>query len=229
MKSQAYLIVRKFVKQQFPYIAISLLLLLSAYPVGSFMIGNFTKSNSEIKSLETEVKDLTGKKEAFDKAIFEVSDSLDEDNKLMTSLIPDSEDYFTLIYSLDQLSQKSSFLITDYAVDLKASTSEKLSLTVKGVGDGETFKSFLQDYNLSSGRLITIDTMSVDAKTLGTEYTLLLNFYNKEVSTEFEGNKSYKVSVKDLQEIRSKVSFVLTSEDVNRELDNDYPKKDNPF
>ena len=39
------------------------------------------------------------------------SEKLDEDIKFLNTLIPNTEDYFSIIYALENLSQKSNFII----------------------------------------------------------------------------------------------------------------------
>ena len=106
------------------------------------------------------------------------SEKLDEDVKFLNTLIPDVEDYFSVIYALEQLSKKTNFVITSYSVNVKASTTDKLRINVTGVGDSESLIHFLKDYNFDGGRLITSDKVQLDPNFSGS-IIINLTFYNK--------------------------------------------------
>lgn len=101
-------------------------------------------------------------------------------NSLSADLIPEQEDYFDLIDALERLSEKTGFELYNYSIDLSKTTEEKLSISVAGRGDNDSFFRFLKNYKYSSGRLITIESINFTPKSIH-EYTLILNFYHKKI------------------------------------------------
>ncbi len=46
-------------------------------------------------------------------------------NQVLGMLVPDSEDYFSIIYTLQQISEQSGLMIEEYAVSMGRSTNQK--------------------------------------------------------------------------------------------------------
>lgn len=106
-------------------------------------------------------------------------EEIDQFNAAVTQLIPEQEDYFLLVNSLENLANETGFVLSDYTIDLSDTSSEKLSLTVKGRGDREAFLRFLESYNFASGRLITIESIDYYLVADSQEYSFNLNFYTQ--------------------------------------------------
>jgi hypothetical protein len=147
-------------------------------------------------------------------------------NKFLSLLIPDSEDYFSIIVALERLSLQTHFIIVTYTINLKDSTSLKLSLTINGQGDPDAFLSFLKEYNFSGARLITIDKISYSSQEQkGIE--LLANFYTAKTGS-LEDVKPLSEEDKELiKTINSKISVVFSSPEEASTLQ--YSVKTNPF
>ena len=184
--------------------------------------------DKKITALKIELNQLQNKV-ALMNTIIPSSDKLDEDLKLLNTIIPNIEDYFSIIYALEKLSQKSSFIITTYSVNVSKSTTEKLKLSVTGIGDSQSFINFLKNYNFGGGRLITSDKIQLDPKFFGS-IIIDLTFYAKNVST----GKSLELApddkiFKELETLKSKVNFSFDSNSASNTPDLNYPKKSNPF
>lgn len=182
----------------------------------------------KISDLDTELKTLQNKVTLMNTTI-PSSDKLDDDLNFLNTLIPNVQDYFTIIYALDKLSQRTGFIITEYSINVQNSTREKLRLEVNGTGDSQSFINFLKDYNFGGDRLITSDKIQIDPNFLGS-IKIDLTFYAKSVSTDKKSGvtRDYKF-FEELETLKSKVNF---SFDSNSELSNpdlDYPRKSNPF
>lgn len=144
---------------------------------------------------------------------------------MLNSLIPDEEDYFSIIYSLENLSIKTGFNIVGYTVNLNSSNPEKLKITISGTGNTKDFLNFLNEYNFAGGRLITSDNIELnnDANEI---YKINLTFYNKKVffTDDFQVNNVKEILFEKLEEIEKKVSFNI---DFQNEKNTEYPiKKD---
>ncbi|MEK7634172.1 MAG: hypothetical protein AAB437_04995 [Patescibacteria group bacterium] len=157
------------------------------------------------------------------------SDKLDEDVRLLNGLIPNLEDYFSIIYALEKLSRKSNFIVTSYSVTVGESTAQKLKLNVTGTGDSQSFINFLKDYNFGGGRLITSDKIQLDPDFFGS-IKIDLTFYTKKVpiSQNLETTPDEKV-FKELEVLKSKVNFSFEENSASGTPDFNYPKKRNPF
>lgn len=184
--------------------------------------------NNKISSLELENIDLMNKTTLMNSAIPK-TEKLDEDILFLNTLIPDAEDYFSIIYALEKLSQKSNFIITGYTVNVQESTAEKIRISVIGTGDSQSLISFLKDYNFSGGRLITSDKVQLDPDYSGS-FKIDLTFYNKKTKSANKleippNNNTYK----ELEELKSRVSFSFDHNTATSSGDLKYPTKTNPF
>lgn len=184
--------------------------------------------NKKIAVLKTELSQLQNKVTLMNTTI-PPSDKLDEDLNFLNTLIPNIEDYFSIIYALEKLSQKSNFVITEYVVNVEKSTAEKLKLSVTGTGESQFFINFLKNYNFGGGRLITSDKIKIDPNFFGS-IKIDLTFYSKNVSTgkNLELAADEKI-FKELETLKSKVNFSFDSNAETGSADLDYPKKSNPF
>ncbi len=184
--------------------------------------------NKKISALKTELSQLQNKITLMN-TVIPSTESLDEDLNFLNTLIPNVEDYFSIIYSLEKLSQKSNFIITEYSVDVNKSTTQKLKLSVIGVGESQTFINFLKDYNFGGGRLITSDKIQIDPNFFGS-IKIDLTFYAKSVLTDKNLGQitDYKF-FEELEALKSKVNFSFTENIATDSADLEYPKKTNPF
>ena len=145
------------------------------------------------------------------------------------ALIPNIEDYFSIIYALEKLSLNSNFIINSYTVSIGKSTSQKLKLSVTGMGDSESFINFLKNYNFAGGRLITSDKIQLDPNFVGS-IKIDLTFYTKKVTANqnLESNPDEKV-FNELETLKNKVNFAFDVDTASSAPDFNYPRKSNPF
>lgn len=177
---------------------------------------------SQIVSLKNKVELIRLKGKLKDEGI-----DIDEVNKVFNQLIPEVEDYFSIMVALEKISQQTGFVITGYAINLQQSNQKKLSLTVSGLGDNRSFLSFLHDYNYVGGRLITIDKIEFSTS-VGGGSKLTLNFYSGKEQAEKE-LKAFQMSEKEkrlVETITKKTTFEIESE---KPQTLDYSTKTNPF
>lgn len=189
------------------------------------MVGN----NEKINVLTKETTDLQRRVTLFNKAFLNKED-LESSVNMLNSLIPSSEDYFSVIYALDKISQKTNFIITSYTINLKSSTQNKLKLTIAGSGDRNSFLKFLNEYNFGGGRLITSDKIELTPQISG-QIKIDITFYNKDAKL---GKKQQipalsESLLKDLTALKEKVHFGLKEASSEGQLDFNYPRKINPF
>lgn len=193
-------------------------------------VSEIAKASTNIEKSRVETSTLLIKQKVLQSVINENKDDIDQDLALVTALIPDMEDFFSMIYSLEQLSQSSGFIINNYTVNLVKSDSNKLSITVAGEGSSESFLELLRTYNFAGGRLITAEKIGIDPLGPG-GISLNLNFYNKIATLETNEKLDYQGSINQLNEIRSKVKFSIVNEATPQQPSEsaDYPTKTTLF
>lgn len=152
--------------------------------------------------------------------------NIDELNKIMGTLVPDEEDYFSIISALESLSQKTNFIITTYVVNLGISTPDRLALTIEGIGDQSSFLEFLKEYNFSGYRLITVDKIDY-SKAETYQITLQLNFYNGKAQQVVPAGPIIlsEEDNKVISTLKEKVKFEVSLPTES----SDYNVKPNPF
>lgn len=223
LKIKPYLF--RLIKENILYIVSLFFLLILIITTIKLSLDKINLGKSRINILKTDINQLNKKVKLYQESI-PSTDKLDEDIKLLNRLIPNVEDYFSVIYALDKLSEKTGFLIINYSVNVKKSTSDKLRLTVNGIGDSEAFLRFLEEYQFSGGRLITSDKIELNPEMSGT-IKLNLTFYNKAVKPGNEEITMTDSKIFDkLESIKEKVSFDFDEEE---RIDLDYPKKNSLF
>ncbi len=221
--------VKRLIKENIFYIVGNVflfLLIIIVFYIGFTENAAYNKKNTILKS-ENAV--LINKINLINNVVPK-SEILDEDIKFLNSLIPNTEDYFSIIYALEKLSQKTKFSIVSYSVNVATSTSQKLRISVTGIGDSQSFVDFLKDYNFSGGRLITSDKVSLDPNFSGS-IIVDLTFYNKKTPlTSDQSDITPNSSVyKELEALKSKVNFSFEQNQIAVTPDLNYPRKENPF
>ncbi len=196
------------------------------------VISYYARFNEEAKSTALLASEVTMLKNRYDTLKYNktlTADQIKEYNKLLVELIPEAEDFFSIIVALDRISSDSKFMITDYVVNMNASTKDKLTLTIVGKGDTEAFKNFLEEYQFGGGRLITSDKIEYGGNN-SANTKITLNFYSK----RFAFNETLQVGLLSKEEldrlntIRKKISLQYASAD-SQFVGTDYTTKKDPF
>lgn len=187
----------------------------------------FADNNKKLAQLQEDIKDLKLKKVILDSSVGENPLETEESVKIMSKLIPETEDYFSIIAALEELSSKTGFVVTSYEVDLQNSKDNKLSLNVTGVGDEQSFIDFLRQYNFQGERLITIEDISLGTSEIGS-FGLILNFYAQKASSIKDSSLDYQAAIQTVKALRNKVNFNLQTYQ-EQPVEENYEKKTNPF
>jgi len=219
----------KVAKENFIYLVFFAGLILIYVFFSLTFLKKIADASSNITKLTKEITDLKKKSQLVNYKQEIINEGIDfnQTNKLFTKLIPNEEDYFSVIAALEKISTETNFLIINYSINLKSSTKDKLSLTIEGKGDQDAFFKFLKDYRYLGGRLITVD--KIDCRTTGfTQAKLIVNFYSgktteKNLTSNTELTEEEKKLIKTIKE---KVSLELKTEEASS---SSYPVKSNPF
>ncbi len=220
--------IRRLIKENIFYMIGNLfifVLIIITIKIGLSQNSNY---QTKISALKIEMVQLQNKITLM-RTTIPSTEKLDEDLNFLNTLIPNVEDYFSIIYALEKLSQKSNFIVTSYSVSVAKSTAQKLKLNVTGVGDSQAFIDFLKSYNFEGGRLITSDKIQLDPNFFGS-IKIDLTFYTKNVTTSqnLEIAPDPKI-FKELEALKSKVNFTFDSNQEINDQDLNYPRKSNPF
>lgn len=227
MKNKIKPFIRRLIRENIFYIVgNAFIFILIIITVGIGLTEN-SSYNKKIGSLKTELNQLQNKVNLMNTTI-PSPDRLDEDLNFLNTLIPNIEDYFSIIYALEKLSQKSNFVITGYTVNVEKSTAEKLKLSITGIGESQSFINFLKDYNFGGGRLITSDKIQLDPNFFGS-IKIDLTFYAKSVLTGKNLALPDDKVFEELEALKSRINFSFDSNAESNSPDLDYPKKSNPF
>lgn len=219
--------IARIIRTNLVYILVFIILIISLIVTFLFFLNQYGGNINEISSLNTEIENLEKKKRLINYKNDVIKGELDLDkvNSILTALIPSKEDYFSIIISLEKISQKTNFIITSYNLKIGTTDVGKLSLSVEGQGDLNTFIEFLKNYNFGSGRLITIDRIDFNSGPfIGS--TVNLNFYSGKGTSGQELSTFTPEEKKLLSDVMSKVQIDLKTEDASQV---NYPTKQNPF
>lgn len=222
----------KLIKENILYIVCNVLLVLLIITVVIISNNKIAETITKKASLTQEVNTLETRYNLLN-SVSNSTDDIDVDIKFLNNLIPNSEDYFSIIYSLENISQQTGFIVSSYTVNVAATTPEKLSLSITGVGDSSTFLNFLQHYNYEGGRLITSNKIELNPDVSGL-IKMDLSFYSKKVSLDYTQPISVnKKTIDEVTALKNKVNFSLkessTSGSISDNIDYSYPTKSNPF
>jgi len=186
-------------------------------------------SNKDIYNLEqTQVSGLRLRADILQKSSSIIQGDLDEENLLLTQLIPDVEDFFSIALAIEKLSLRTQFSISSYTVMLRNTTKEKTTIEIEGTGDDQAFMKFLEDYSFGGGRFATSERIQLtNAQQQNTR--IILNFYNKKVS-EVGSTTVPQLTKKDLafiNEVKSKIQYNFISDE--EPVEEDYAVKSSLF
>lgn len=220
----------RLIKENFLYLLIlSLLIILFFYVNFSFLL-RINENNTKIDQAKNEVIQLEKKVSFLNKSInFE---KLEEYIKILNHLIPYEENVFSIIFTLENLSQKTGFIIQNYTINLTSTNKNQLNILVSGAGSKENFFNFLKDYHLNSGRLINSKEINFSE---GSEANTVISLYfysDKKLANQTTDVYDYQITeqnFKKIDNILKKIDLKIFEEEKNKGVVEDYPKKSNPF
>lgn len=217
---------RLYFKKHIPYLL--LLSVITACIIAVLMTVNARVSEiqNKLNTTRLELDELRTKKDLIQNFALE-RETIDQDLLLMSRLIPQSQDYFSIIQSLENLSQRTQFQIVSYQINLTESTDSKLSIVVRGIGDSQSFLTFLDSYQVDGGRLITMEKLKINPQTPG-EVQLDMNFYIESPAAADRAIE-YEETIRKLDQIKGTISYDLAAPTATGEQDYSFETKKNPF
>ena len=94
------------------YIVLGILLIVALLFIPSYFVNDYIANKEKINQLDEELRLIQSKRNALVFLSSSKSENLDDYYNLVTSLIPDSENYFSILYALDNLSEITNFKIS---------------------------------------------------------------------------------------------------------------------
>jgi len=213
-------------KTHFLYFLANFMLLLSIVFTITFGIKKTIENNEKINTLKEEIKILIEKQNNF-YLLKNTNLDFEKTLKIFNQLIPEEEDYFSIIYALETLSQKTGFQITSYVVNLSESAPSRIRLVVTGTGSIDSFFNFLKEYKFGGKRLITSDNLSLNPQQ--SEFKIELSFYNKKGNNPSSSFFVPSRFSKELEKIIKKTEFIIKEGTQEANFNFSYPRKEDPF
>lgn len=196
----------------------SILLIYSYY--------SFQETTGSLTKLNDEIRQIKLRTERLKKSQSLVKSDLKEINKLLAILIPDIEDFFSIIQALETISYQTGFTIMKYSVNIGIST-DRISMMIDGSGNIDSFMNFLKSYSFSGGRFITSEKIEF-TNVRSSSSKIQLNFYNKQVAIDNQIIPELTENDIDFfKRIKNKININLKESKL--EVDADYHTKTNPF
>lgn len=215
----------RLIKENILYLVSALVFILLLALVLPGQIDDYQKSKETNQQLLEEISQLEKKKALV--ASFD-SDEIEQLVKTLNTILPQSEDYFSIFYALDAFSQQTNFIITGVSISFDNNSPEELTVDVQTAGTSEAFITFLENYIYKSGRLITMDSITYEPNVPAT--SLSLHFYSKKI----EASEVKQVPVIDKSRFELVRRMNLDLNDLFPPLDisspsTDYTTRENPF
>lgn len=192
--------------------------------------GSYTEDSNKLQSLKFEVSQLSNRIKVFENSKNLVKNDVDSMNTILSALIPETEDFFSIISALEKISVDTKFAISNYSIGLTNSTRNKLAISVEGAGDISAFENFLKLYPYVGGRFVTCESIDY-SQTKSVSKSINLNFYSGSVLTGADSSTNLtKDDAKFISIVKSKTEFILKDEEeiATSEAEN-YAIKSNPF
>lgn len=214
----------QLLKENSIYFASLVIFILLAALVIPWQISGYSVTKEENQKLTEEIGRLENKIKivvAFD------SDEIDRLIAVLNTILPQTEDYFSIYPVLNALSQQTSFIVTGFKIEFNQVLPEKLTLDITAEGSPEAFVTFLENYTYHGGRLITIDEITYEPGSA--PQSLKLNFYSKKIETVEPQTVPVidKKRIDLVRRISDDLSDILASQPAS--IDTNYPVRENPF
>ncbi|MEI6532933.1 MAG: hypothetical protein WCO06_03770 [Candidatus Roizmanbacteria bacterium] len=189
----------------------------------------YVNKNSELELLNSDLQSDQYKIDQLKNNQKIVGDKVDKYNLLLMRLIPDREDYFSIIRALDKISQSSGFIISQYSINPQDTSTDHTCVQVEGNGDSDAFYKFLEDYRYGGDRLMTNGAIEfVSGKFKSSKLDLC--FYIREKAKTTKSTNISQTDIELLDKISTKLSINLNEDNSSIEIKpKEYSTKENLF
>ncbi len=159
---------------------------------------------SETQALKAEIDQLKSSSLLIKNNKDLLEDNISEYNAILDKMIPDSETYFQVISTLEQLEDRMGVNVESYSINLPETTEEKMSLTLTISGTKESIETLFENYRYSGGRLITNEKLEYSREGLEST-TFIVNMFHAASDTTLSSDTSGSniISTEDIEFIKS--------------------------
>ena len=173
------------------------------------VLRSIKEEKKQIETLREEVENLKMKKKQLSSMDYLNEADIVRFKLILTQLVPNTEDFFSILYALETLSQQTGVEILNYTLQFNKKRRAEIPIVVTLLGDQDSFMKLLKDYNFKSGRLITMSSFNFNGiKT--SQLKLTFTFYNdslrrNNIGENFISKKDYEF----LKKISKKITVDL--------------------
>jgi hypothetical protein len=188
----------------------------------------------QINELNNRDRQLSRDLEAIAKAYEQrgqIDEKLIEGSTKINAFLPDKFELFRIINNLEAISQRTKYGIFAYRLTVPDSDSttalKTIHLALQGRGSKSQFLEFLKNYQFVTGQMLTIQTVSLSAKS-NVESTLSIELYSYNPKIVLDNLPNIvQIDEKDKKYLEAISRY--TKEDALEKLKMEYQTKDNPF
>jgi hypothetical protein len=217
------------IKQHLPYFIVLIVLIFITVLLPASTLKKYNDNRHKLSQLKPEVDELKFKNSILEAVASQEGLDINRDKVILDRLIPSIEDFFSVILAVDEISKQTNFNIVSSNIIIKSiAPSEKLTLSLNGAGDLDSFINFLENYNFAGKRLVTIDRY--DLKITGDTFNLNANanFYHKDTAEVSSKKIDYQKTLNRLRALRQIINIEIDESEQVNEF-NYPPTKSNPF
>lgn len=197
----------------------------------SLINNNLLKNN--ILNLKNEINNLKTNNLTVNYLIskYEINELIN----FLDKFLPNSDNYFSLIQSFNDLKKNSQVNIDNFSIKMDHFKKNIIPLKITLNASESALLDFFKTYNFYSGRLITIDKIDINLN--NPNNTIVVNFHNKNLKSLNNGLSNSLSLDSDiikktkiiLDTLKKKEIYTTTSEKEEEEITEEFEVNSNPF
>lgn len=194
-----------------------------------FQLKKYVDAKKSVKRLDENLNQLTIKRSTI---IQYSKRNIDQQLSIINTLLPNTEDKFSIFNAIDNLQFVYGMLIERYSSPYAASGDKFITISVLAQAEESQFQDFLKNYYYLSGRYISIDAITYVPGSRSLSFTATFYTYNPQWSPNMQLSFQRKI-VDDSQKIEQSLSarnpFFKKVELNEQDVSVEYTPKTNPF
>lgn len=201
------------------------ILLVSFIPL---QIHQYLDTRTQLKTAREDITKLDNRRAVI---VQYPTERLDDLTITLNTLYPSVEDRFSIFTALENLQGVTGVGIVNYSSPFAGKTLDEISIGVKAKGDITAFRKLLRLHVFRSGRFMTLDKVTFDAKNDTINFTA--KFYSKNVEIGSQIATQYSPdAIARLEVIQREVEssgLVRKGAGEDTVVPTNYSTKENPF
>lgn len=201
------------------------ILLISFIPL---QIRNYVETRSQLKIAKDDIATLEKRRDVIEQY---PTTELDDLSLTLNTLYPSVEDRFSIFTALENLQGVTGISVVSYSSPFAGRSLDEISIAVKARADMAAYRKLLRSHVFKSGRFMTLDKVTYDAKNNTLNFTA--KFYSRNVELGSQVATQYAPdAITRLQVIKREVEsagLVRKNPATDEIVPVDYSTKSNPF